>query len=177
METFEDVLKMLAHGAFGQAKLPADVGITAPGRDEPEQFPLPRSQLGRSGPASLRIPVDIVQVRPEQSQQHPVALAEVSALPAQEKPERPSREGWQAHDELVLNAEIPEVLGVHRRAMPLPLRIVIRDHPHASEITRALRVTARRAVPIVQPEHWRKPWLAEATMTAAPPVPRIQLKE
>ena len=106
MQALEDILKMLADCSFGQAELSADFGITASGSDEPEQFPLASSQPRRTGPAPLGVPVDVLQMRAEQSQQQPVAFVEVSALSAEQQPKRPSGNGRQAYNELVLDTEM-----------------------------------------------------------------------
>jgi hypothetical protein len=45
-------------------------------------------------------------MRAEQSQQQPVAFVEVSALSAEQQPKRPSGNGRQAYNELVLDTEM-----------------------------------------------------------------------
>jgi len=106
VQALEDILKMLADCSFGQAKLSADFGITASGSDEPEQFPLASSQPRRTGPAPLGVPVHVLQMRAEQSQQQPVPFAEVSALSAEQQPKRPPGNGRQAYNELMFNTEM-----------------------------------------------------------------------
>ena len=68
MEALEDVLEMLANGAFGEAKLAADISIAMSCRDEPEDFPLTRGQFRHACPAALRVLIDAVQMWAEQGQ-------------------------------------------------------------------------------------------------------------
>ena len=68
MEALENVLEMLADCSFGEAKLPADIGVASSCRDEPEDFPLTRGQFRYACAAALRVPVHAVQMWAEQGQ-------------------------------------------------------------------------------------------------------------
>src|SRR4029077_8186616 len=97
---------------------------------------------GGAGPAPLGVLVDSVQVGAQQFDQELVPFGEAAAVTAQEQAEGSAGRGGQASDNLVLHAEATQVLGVHRRAVPLPLRIEVRGLGHGLEVAAALGVAA-----------------------------------
>ena len=154
MEALEDVLEMLANCALRTGKA---------GSLSQHCYVLPRRAGGLPADersTSARLPGGVASPDrryPDVGEATPVATCHARRsrhAPGAGAAEVTFRAARASDNELMLNTEVPQAFGIHRRVMPLPLRIIIRSLHHACEVAGALWVAARRATPIVQPERW-----------------------
>jgi len=151
-----------ADGALRQAESPGDLGVGQPARDQVQQLPVPRGELGDGVAAAFGIEVGLVQVWPQQREQGAVGLGEVgTGPPEEEQPQGPAGAGGltapgrQGQHQLVLNALWLVEVAVHAGAVPLAGRIEVRDLDDAAQVAGAVGITAGLAVPVVHPVRLR----------------------
>src|SRR5262249_49098421 len=89
-----DVFQVRAHGSLGYAQAAGDLGVSVPGGEQGQEFPVPGGDAGDWVAAALGVEVGLVQVRAQHGEQVAVAFGEVRAGPADEdQPQGPPGPG------------------------------------------------------------------------------------
>jgi hypothetical protein len=76
---------MLGHSGYGDEQDPGDVGVAVAVRHQLENLLFPRAEVRDAAAAAFGVEVDLVQVRPQQSKDEQVTLAEVGSRLSIEK--------------------------------------------------------------------------------------------